>query len=120
MSYRLAQAGGYLLKQTFGLALNCAASFSHTRSAFNRLDQSTFQNPVPVGLILYLTATVAYTDEASSSTTAETVTRVQVSKLHNASQGSTTSETVTRIRSHRIGLGSTQCGAWRDKAYRTI
>lgn len=54
--------GGFLLKQTFELAFCCAASFSHTRPTFVSLDPSTFQNPVPVGSVLYLTATVVYTD----------------------------------------------------------
>lgn len=54
--------GGFLLKQTFELAFCCAASFSHSRPSFISLDPSTFENPVPVGSVLYLTATVAYTD----------------------------------------------------------
>ncbi|KAL9121967.1 MAG: hypothetical protein Q9187_001479 [Circinaria calcarea] len=54
--------GGFLLKQTFELAFCCAASFSHSRPTFVSLDPSTFDNPVPVGSVLYLTATVAYTD----------------------------------------------------------
>ena len=54
--------GGFLLKQTFELAFCCAASFSHSRPTFFSLDPSTFDNPVPVGSVLYLTATVAYTD----------------------------------------------------------
>ena len=54
--------GGYLLKQTFELAFCCAAAFSHSRPTFVSLDPSTFENPVPVGSVLYLTATVAYTD----------------------------------------------------------
>ncbi|MCJ1244335.1 hypothetical protein MMC30_001533 [Trapelia coarctata] len=54
--------GGFLLKQTFELAFCCAASFSHTRPTFLSLDPSTFDNPVPVGSVLYLTATVAYTE----------------------------------------------------------
>ncbi|KAF2142427.1 uncharacterized protein K452DRAFT_326341 [Aplosporella prunicola CBS 121167] len=54
--------GGFLLKQTFELAFCCAASFAHARPTFVSLDPSTFQNPVPVGSVLYLTATVAYTD----------------------------------------------------------
>ena len=54
--------GGFLLKQTFELAFCCAASFSHSRPSFVSLDPSTFENPVPVGSVLYLTATVAYTD----------------------------------------------------------
>ena len=54
--------GGYLLKQTFELAFCCAASFAHARPTFVSLDPSTFQNPVPVGSVLYLTATVVFTD----------------------------------------------------------
>ena len=54
--------GGFLLKTTFELAFCCAASFSHTRPTFVSLDPSTFENPVPVGSVLYLTARVAYTD----------------------------------------------------------
>ena len=54
--------GGFLLKQTFELAFCCAASCSHSRPTFVSLDPSTFENPVPVGSVLYLTATLAYTD----------------------------------------------------------
>ncbi|KAG9235458.1 mitochondrial putative acyl-coenzyme A thioesterase 9 [Amylocarpus encephaloides] len=54
--------GGFLLKSTFELAFTCASSMSHTRPTFIALDPSTFENPVPVGSVLYLTATVAYTD----------------------------------------------------------
>ncbi|KAB8621930.1 hypothetical protein FH972_026039 [Carpinus fangiana] len=54
--------GGFLLKQTFELAFCCAASFSHARPTFISADPCTFRNPVPVGSVLYLTATVAYTD----------------------------------------------------------
>lgn len=54
--------GGFLLKQTFELAFCCAANFAHSRPTFVSLDPSTFKNPVPVGAVLYLTATVVYTD----------------------------------------------------------
>jgi len=54
--------GGFLLKQTFELAFTCAASFSHTRPTFLSLDPSTFENPVPVGSVLYITASVNYSD----------------------------------------------------------
>lgn len=50
------------MKQTFELAFCCAASFAHARPTFVSLDPSTFQNPVPVGSVLYLTATVVFTD----------------------------------------------------------
>lgn len=54
--------GGFLLKSTFELAFTCASAVSHSRPTFIALDPSTFENPVPVGSVLYLTATVAYTD----------------------------------------------------------
>ncbi|OJJ44730.1 hypothetical protein ASPZODRAFT_71372 [Penicilliopsis zonata CBS 506.65] len=65
--------GGHLLKQTFELAFCCAASFSHTRPNFLSLDPSTFENPVPVGSVLYLRATVSYTEPLGSK-----YTKVQV------------------------------------------
>ncbi|EEP80740.1 conserved hypothetical protein [Uncinocarpus reesii 1704] len=60
--------GGFLLKQTFELAFCCAASFSHSRPTFLSLDPSTFDNPVPVGSVLYLKAVVSYTDPPLAST----------------------------------------------------
>ena len=90
--------GGFLLKQTFELAFCCAASFSHTRPTFLALDPSTFENPVPVGSVLYLTATVAYTDPPLVSTkdeltdTTPRTTRVQVridSRVRNVEHGET-------------------------------
>jgi acyl-coenzyme A thioesterase 9 len=54
--------GGFLLKSTFELAFTCASALSHTRPAFIALDPSTFENPVPVGSVLYMTAVAAYTD----------------------------------------------------------
>lgn len=105
--------GGFLLKQTFELAFCCAASFSHSRPTFLSLDPSTFANPVPVGSVLYLTATVAYTDpppatagndgnqsssthengsDVSDSSTDAKYTRVQIrvdSKVRNIEHGET-------------------------------
>jgi acyl-coenzyme A thioesterase 9 len=93
--------GGYLLKQTFELAFCCAASFSHTRPTFVSLDPSTFENPVPVGSVLYLTATVVYTDPPlvrgqedgpESSSPSDGLTRIQVrvdSKVRNVEHGET-------------------------------
>ncbi|KAL6714884.1 hypothetical protein ACLMJK_007144 [Lecanora helva] len=60
--------GGFLLKQTFELAFCCAAAFSHSRPTFVSLDPSTFENPVPVGSVLYLTATVALSESVDTST----------------------------------------------------
>lgn len=54
--------GGFHMKQTFELAFCCAASFAHARPTFISADPCTFRNPVPVGSVLYLKATVAYTD----------------------------------------------------------
>lgn len=99
--------GGFLLKQTFELAFCCAASFAHTRPTFVSLDPSTFQNPVPVGSVLYLTATVVYTDppvvqgasgtspspdSTESPRSENSQTRVQVrvdSKVRNVEHGET-------------------------------
>ncbi|KAI9751361.1 MAG: hypothetical protein M4579_006102 [Chaenotheca gracillima] len=94
--------GGFLLKQTFELAFCCCASFSHSRPTFISLDPSTFENPVPVGSVLYMTATVAYTDPApsggldkagaSGGDSASKYTRVQVrvdSKVRDVEHGST-------------------------------
>jgi acyl-coenzyme A thioesterase 9 len=92
--------GGFLLKQTFELAFCCAASFTNTRPKFVSLDPSTFQNPVPVGSVLYLTATVVYTDPPMVNDGADNAeshkspgqTRVQVrvdSKVRNIEHGET-------------------------------
>ncbi|CAK7206322.1 hypothetical protein SEUCBS139899_009111 [Sporothrix eucalyptigena] len=77
--------GGYHLKQTFELAFCCAASFAHARPTFVSADPCTFRSPVPVGSVLYLTATVAYTDPAvveedadTSSEDSPPLTRVHV------------------------------------------
>lgn len=98
--------GGFLLKQTFELAFCCCAAFSHARPTFINLDPSTFENPVPVGSVLYLTATIAYTDPPMVSasdrgavgntevkdTASNRFTRVQVrvdSKVRNVEHGET-------------------------------
>ncbi|KAE8340303.1 hypothetical protein BDV24DRAFT_134121 [Aspergillus arachidicola] len=69
--------GGFLLKQTFELAFCCVASFSHARPNFISLDPSTFENPVPVGSVLYLRATVAYTEPVETESGSK-YTKVQV------------------------------------------
>lgn len=66
--------GGYLLKQTFELAFTCASAFSHSRVQFLNLDPSTFEEPVPVGSVLYVSAQVTYTD----ADTKNGGTRIQV------------------------------------------
>lgn len=78
--------GGYLMKQTMELAFCCCSAFTHTRPRFLSLDPSTFLAPVPVGSILYLDATVAYTERGSN----EAGTRVQVrveSKVKDVAHG---------------------------------
>lgn len=106
--------GGFLLKSTFELAFCCAASFAHVRPKFVgffpnllhrsptdmisrqvSLDPSTFQNPVPVGSVLYLTATVVYTDPPvvagegdNSGTPAQTRVQVRVdTKVRDVEHG---------------------------------
>lgn len=54
--------GGYLLRQTFELAYSASAAFAHASPRFVSLDETSFRNPVPVGSVLYLTATVVYTE----------------------------------------------------------
>lgn len=71
---------------------------SHTRPTFIALDPSTFENPVPVGSVLYLTATVAYSDSplvtgfGDVKNSPEGSTRVQIrvdSKVRNIEHGET-------------------------------
>lgn len=80
--------GGYLLKQTFELAFCCAASFSHSRPIFLSLDPSTFDNPVPVGSVLYLKAVVSYTDPPLTSPVQSQNTSTSTNSAGN-SNGST-------------------------------
>ncbi|KAK7432088.1 hypothetical protein QQZ08_001378 [Neonectria magnoliae] len=91
--------GGFHLKQTFELAFCCAASFAHARPTFISADPCTFRNPVPIGSVLYLTATVAYTDpplleedgtEPSHANPDKPMTRVHVrvdSKVRDVEHG---------------------------------
>ncbi|KAJ5320339.1 hypothetical protein N7508_000622 [Penicillium antarcticum] len=82
--------GGFLLKQSFELAFCCAASFSHARPNFLALDPSTFENPVPVGSVLYLRATVAYTEPEEREGDSTKYTKVQVrvdSKVRDVEHG---------------------------------
>jgi acyl-coenzyme A thioesterase 9 len=62
--------GGFLLRSSYELAFCCCASFARARPRFVSLDPSTFETPVPVGSVLYLAATVVYTDpEVDTSAT---------------------------------------------------
>ena len=80
--------GGFLLRQTFELAFCCAASFAHTRPNFISLDPSTFENPVPVGSVLYLRATVSYTEPEERDNTKYTKVQVRVdSKVRDVEHG---------------------------------
>ncbi|TGJ82945.1 hypothetical protein E0Z10_g5820 [Xylaria hypoxylon] len=91
--------GGFHLKQTFELAFCCAASFAHARPTFISADPCTFRNPVPVGSVLYLTATIVYTDppivgedgnESSQRDPAAPLTRIHVrvdSKVRDVEHG---------------------------------
>ncbi|KAG9249039.1 acyl-coenzyme A thioesterase 9 [Calycina marina] len=89
--------GGFLLKSTFELAFTCASAISHSRPSFIALDPSTFENPVPVGSVLYLTATVAYSDlplvlSGNTKASPKGSTRIQVrvdSKIQNIEHGET-------------------------------
>jgi acyl-coenzyme A thioesterase 9 len=82
--------GGFLLRQTFELAFCCAASFAHARPNFICLDPSTFENPVPVGSVLYLRSTVSYTEPEERDDSDTRFTKVQVrvdSKVRDVEHG---------------------------------
>ncbi|KAI5809562.1 HotDog domain-containing protein [Peziza echinospora] len=70
--------GGLLLKLTFELAFCCASSSTNSRPTFISLDPSTFLSPVPVGAVLYLTATIAYAEPASREEGGGTKVQVRV------------------------------------------
>ena len=76
--------GGYLLKLSFELAFTCAASFSHTRPRFINLDPSTFENPVPVGSVLYTAANVTYTEpDPNGGTRIQVMVRTHVRNVEH-------------------------------------
>ena len=76
--------GGFLLKTAFELAFTCAASFSHTRPRFVNLDPSTFEEPVPVGSVLYVAANVTYTEpEKGGGTRIQVVVRTHVRNVEH-------------------------------------
>ncbi|PQE19124.1 acyl-coenzyme a thioesterase 9 protein [Rutstroemia sp. NJR-2017a BBW] len=89
--------GGFLLKSTFELAFTCASAISHSRPTFIALDPSTFENPVPVGSVLYLTATLAYTDRPiiSSSSSQSPSATSPPSSLPTSSSPSSSSPSST-------------------------
>ncbi|KAI1192903.1 Thioesterase/thiol ester dehydrase-isomerase [Nemania serpens] len=78
--------GGFHLKQTFELAFCCAASFAHARPTFISADPCTFRNPVPVGSVLYLAATIVYTDppllDADGSEPAQRDPAAPLTRIH--------------------------------------
>lgn len=59
--------GGYLLRQLFELAYCAAAAFAHAGPRFVSLDSTTFKAPVPVGSVLSMEASVAYTEHLKDS-----------------------------------------------------
>jgi acyl-coenzyme A thioesterase 9 len=76
--------GGFLLKATFELAFTCAASFSHTRPRFVNLDPSTFEEPVPVGSVLYTGANVTYTEpDPNGGTRIQVMVRTHVRNVEH-------------------------------------
>jgi acyl-coenzyme A thioesterase 9 len=54
--------GGYLLRQSFELAYCASAQFALLAPRFVSLDSTTFKQPVPVGSVLSMTATIVYTE----------------------------------------------------------
>ncbi len=82
--------GGYLLKQTFELAFTCAAAFSHTKPSFLSLDPSTFENPVPVGSVLYLSAGVTFTEpDINSGSRIQVIVTTKVRNVEHQERKST-------------------------------
>lgn len=82
--------GGYLLKQTFELAFTCAAAFSHTKPSFLNLDPSTFENPVPVGSVLYLSAGVTFTEpDLNGGTRIQVIVSTKVRNIEHQERKST-------------------------------
>jgi acyl-coenzyme A thioesterase 9 len=76
--------GGYLLRQTFELAFTCAAAMSHTRPRFLNLDPSTFEEPVPVGSVLYVSAGVSYTEpDPNGGTRIQVMVRTSTRPVEN-------------------------------------
>ena len=63
------------MKNSFELAFCCASASTRSRPTFVSLDPSTFLAPVPVGGVLYLSATVAYAEPAGGDRKG---TRIQV------------------------------------------
>lgn len=82
--------GGFLLKTTFELAFTCAAAFSHARPKFLNLDPSTFEEPVPVGSVLYVAAGVSYTEpDPSGGTRIQVMVRTHVRSVEHQERKST-------------------------------
>jgi acyl-coenzyme A thioesterase 9 len=75
--------GGYLMKQTMELAFCCCSAFAHSRPTFVSLDPSTFQAPVPVGSILYLTATVSYTEPGTRGSRVQVMVESKVKDVEH-------------------------------------
>ena len=82
--------GGYLLKQTFELAFTCASAFSHSRVQFLNLDPSTFEEPVPVGSVLYVAARVTYTEpDKNGGTRIQVMVNTHVRNVEHAERKNT-------------------------------
>jgi acyl-coenzyme A thioesterase 9 len=97
--------GGYLLKQTFELAFTCAAAFSHARPRFLNLDPSTFEEPVPVGSVLYVSAGVSYTEpDPNGGTRIQVMVRTHVRPVEHQSAKSTGTFYYTFLSSNDISV----------------
>lgn len=82
--------GGFLLKTTFELAFTCVAAFSHERPRFLNLDPSTFEEPVPVGSVLYVGAGISYTEpDPSGGTRVQVMVRTHVRPIEHVERKNT-------------------------------
>lgn len=111
--------GGYLLRQTFELAYACASAFAHSVPRFVSLDSTTFRAPVPVGSVLYLTATVAYTEhtereiittDGDSATVPGTLVQVRVDSSVRELQHKTRTDTGQFTYSYFVASESPELG----------
>ena len=97
--------GGYLLKQTFESAFTCAAAFSHTRPSFISLDPSTFEEPVPVGSVLYISASVVYAEPSSAGgTKVQVAVTTQVRNVEHEERRPTGSFFYTFLVDKEVGI----------------
>lgn len=89
--------GGFLLRSSYELAFCCCASFAHSRPRFVSLDPSTFETPVPVGSVLYLAATVVYTNPEAGDGEGTSTTQTSRGEGESATEKGSTPPSTTLV-----------------------